>query len=144
MNALIRSRLCYACRSWRITAAEQSRLSSFWNTCVRSLVPGGRSRKTNSMAYRFTNKQIFDKTNMKELIIFINEQRSKFLQHIIRADNSSMSKRLLFHNEKKRLRGRFVSQFDAVLEYDGRSESQYCKESLLKGHKSDTNPSLLI
>ena len=87
------------------------------------------------MAYRYTNKEIFRKTAMKELVEYVNDQRSKFLQHIIRADNSNISKRLLFHDEKKKLKGRFQSQLDAVLEYDGRDVSQYCRDSISKGHK---------
>ena len=135
MNALVRGRLCYGCRSWRITNVEMSRLSSFWNSCVRSLIPGGQSRKCNSMAYRYTNKKIFEKTKMIELPDYINNQRSMFLQHIIRGDNSNLSKKLLFHDEKKKIRGKFVYPFDAVLDFDGRDKTQYCRESISKGHK---------
>ena len=134
-NSIVRSRLTYGCRSWRLTTNEMSKINSFWNTSIRCLVRHGQSRKQNSYAYRLTNKQIYEKTDLDPIYNFILDQQTKFLQHIIRGEDTRISKQLLFHDEKKKLRGRFKSQFDTVVQNSEVDCSQFCRMSFEKGHK---------
>mgnify|MGYP003335107668 CR=1 FL=1 len=94
-----------------------SRFNSFWNRCIRILVRDGLSRKEKTMALKFTNNQIYHLSGQQPISEYINDQRNKFIQHIIRAEDSNMLKMLLFHAEKKRLKGRFETQLETMMKY---------------------------
>ena len=130
LTATVRSRLCYACKSWRLNKQELSRLESAWNRSLRLLVKNGEARKPKSWAYVYTTKEIYKLTGLGSLEDFIMNQQVNYCAHLIRSDDTTINKQLLFHNEKKRLRGRFSSQFSQVCDYAGVDESQFHRMSL--------------
>ena len=102
LQAYVRSRMCYSLQSWPLKESEIQLIESKWNGFLRRMVNGGFTRKDDSMAYRYSNKDLQRITETTCIRRFIKEQQLKYLAHVCRMNNNDMRKRILFSKNNKK------------------------------------------
>ena len=127
LNSLVRSRLVYACQTWCVTRVQLNRLNSFYSSFIRKMVSGGYKRKENTWNFVLTNENLVSMANTTELSTFIRKQQRSYVGKIIRKDNQSLVKRLLFNNDSSRKPGRQLTLLSNVL-----NDAQCDMKALLK------------
>ncbi len=110
LRAYIRSRLTFNCQSWVLTTEQSNKIDATWRTFLRKMIRGGfrRQEDANGEDYRFyyRNEDIHRICNTHDVSEFINTQQRNYAAHLVRADNCSMTKKLLFQEGKCTKRGR--------------------------------------
>ena len=114
-NALVRSRLTYACQTWNLTKKQMRHLNASYMSMIRKMVRGGYRRKVNSYSYEITNQDLIQKCKLEPLENYVARQQRSYVARIIRNDDSSISKRLLFNNNKSKKQGRKVNLYNTVV-----------------------------
>ena len=115
LNSLVRSRLVYACQTWCVTRVQLNRINSFYTSFIRKMVNGGYKRKDNTWHFVLTNENLLSMANTIDLSTFIGKQQRSYVGKIIRKDNQSIVKRLLFNNDYSRKPGRQLTLLSNVL-----------------------------
>ena len=115
-NALVRSRLIYACQTWSLTKAQLQHVNSSYMSMIRKMVRGGYRRKENSYKYVLSNKELLEKCDIESLDVFIARQQRNYLAHLIRKPDTSTLKQLVFNNNKSKKQGRKISLYKTVIE----------------------------
>ena len=106
LNSLVRSRIIYSCQTWSCTKAQLSKMNSLYMSFIRKITKGGYRRKEDSMAYVYSNEDLLKIAKTTDLNTFIKQQQRNYvICHIVRKDNSSIVKRLLFNNNTATKRG---------------------------------------
>ena len=83
---------------------------------IRRMVKGGFQRKVGSFGYVLSNNDLLNKCKTESIMEFVKRQQRNYVAHIIRKDDTSISKRLLFNNNHTRKPGRKVSLYKSVIE----------------------------
>ena len=126
LEACVRSRLCYSCQSWELSASELRKLESIWHSFLRKMISNGYKRKNvppeylkakkeakksgNTIpepddldwAYCYDNETICTITKTKNISSFCKVQHLKYVAHVTRLENSSLQKQLLFSTTQKK------------------------------------------
>ena len=126
LEACVRSRLCYSCQSWELSASELRKLESIWHSFLRKMVANGYRRKNVpaeylkakknakksgeiveepddlDWAYFYDNTTLRTITNTTNISSFCKIQHLKYLAHVTRLENSSLQKQLLFSTTQKK------------------------------------------
>ena len=105
-NALVRSRLTYSCQTWTITKKQASRMNAAYVSLLRRMVRGGFRRKEGTYHYTLSNYDIVKKCKTEDIYQFMMRQQRNFTAHVIRGDNTRLTKRLLFNNNATKKPGR--------------------------------------
>ena len=132
LNALVRSRLSYACQAWTLTAGQLQRLSSCYNSMLRKMFKGGFRRKENSWSFKHTNDDLIAKCNTEKMEQFIARQQRNFTCHVIRMGNTNTTKRLMFNNDVSRTPGRDVTLYTNVLRNENITPEELNESALLR------------
>ena len=96
LNSLIRRRLMFSCQCWTLTETPNHRRLQF---DVKEMVKGGYRRKEDSWSFVHTNYDIIRMARTESIGVYIEKQQRNFLAHIIRMENCSTTKRLLYNNK---------------------------------------------
>ena len=111
----IRSRLCYCCETWTLTVKQMNHIESAHIQLLRRMIRGGMERRSSKQdikaakkgedieinwAWKFTNEIILSISKSPSLTTFIPKQNLKWVAHICRAPNESLTKQLMFTDEK--------------------------------------------
>ena len=115
MNSIVRSRLVYGCQTWSLTQQLLKRLKSVYNGFLRKMTKGGYRRKKDSWSFILSNDDILRLSGTEDIESFIRKQQRNYLAHLVRHDDESMSKRLVFEENPKRA-GRHVTMEKMVYE----------------------------
>jgi hypothetical protein len=115
-NTYVRSRLGYCCETWTLTRKQYERMEAIHVRFLRRMVRGGMSRVTSkddietakkektteniNWAWKLNNSKIYDITKSTPLQEYIQMQNTKWVAHIVRATNDTLTKRLMFVDEK--------------------------------------------
>ena len=126
LEACVRSRLCYSCQSWELSARELRKLETIWHSFLRKMVSNGFKRKNVpteyikakkkakksgqsipepddlDWAYQYDNDTLRTITKTSNITSFCKIQHLKYIAHITRLENSSLQKQLLFSTTKKK------------------------------------------
>ena len=126
LEACVRSRLCYSCQSWELTASELRKLETIWHSFLRKMISNGYKRKNVppeylkakkeakksgktisepddlDWAYCYDNEAIRTITKTKNISSFCKVQHLKYVAHVTRLENSSLQKQLLFSTTQKK------------------------------------------
>ena len=132
LNALVRSRLTYACQAWTLTERQLSRVSSVYMGWIRRMTRNGFKRKENSYAYVYTNEQLLEMAGTEHPRKFIRMLQRSFTAHIIRRNDTELLKRVLFNSEKVQVQGRQINLWDAVLRNEGCTETDFINKAITK------------
>ena len=119
LNSLIRSRLTFSCQCWTLTEKQKHRITVVYNSMLRKMVKGGYRRKEDSWSFVHTNDDIIRMARTESIGVYIEKQQRNFLAHIIRMENCSTTKRLLFNNNPSRMAGRDITLYSAVMKSQG-------------------------
>ena len=98
------------------------------------LVKGGYRRKEDSWSFVHTNDDIIWMARTETIGAYIEKQQRNFLAHIIRMENYSTTKRLLFNNNPSRMAGRDIKL------YPPSSAAMYTVESETNGNTGEQAP----
>ena len=98
LNSLVRSTIAYSCQTWNITKAQMNRLNSQYSAFVRKMTKGGYKRKPDSWRFIYTNAKLLSMAQTSDLASYVRRQQRNYLGHIVRKDNSSIVKRLMFNS----------------------------------------------
>ena len=79
------------------------------------MIKGGYRRKEDSWAYVFTNNDLLQMAGTEDIVSFVGRQRASFVKKVIRLDNSSMQKRLMFNDDIAKKRGPKMDLLSSVL-----------------------------
>ena len=117
LNSLVRSRLVYGCQTWCVTRVQLNQMNSLYSSFIRKMVKGGYKQKENTWHFVLTNENLLSMANTIDLSTFIRKQQQSYVGKIIRKDNQSLVKRLLFNNDCSRKPGRQLTLLSNVLNY---------------------------
>ena len=106
INSLVRSRLTYACQTWSCTQSQLAKLNATYMGYLRRLVKGGFERQDEGWSFKYTNADILRITKTIDLLTFIKSQQLKYVINILKRSDKSITKRLLFNDDKTTKRGR--------------------------------------
>ena len=115
LNSLVRSTIAYSCQTWNITKAQMNRLNSQYSAFVRKMTKGGYKRKPDSWRFIYTNAKLLSMAQTSDLASYVRRQQRNYLGHIVRKDNSSIVKRLMFNSDPSKRPGRQLTLNSSVL-----------------------------
>ena len=115
LNSLVRSRLAYSCQAWSMTQRQMARVRSTYMSMLRKMVSGGYRRKPNSWSYVLTNETLLRNCKTESVESYVKRQQRNFVAHMVRKEDSSMVKRLLFNNNEIRKPGPRTSLYLTVI-----------------------------
>ena len=81
--------------------------------------------KKSIHGHAFTNEDFIEMTRTEDIHSFVGKQRLKFVTKIIRKDNTSIQKRLLFNNNEAIKRGPKTNLMSTILKSGQTLESVY-------------------
>ena len=105
LEACVRSRLLYGIDAVLPSEVQIKRLETCWMECLRSMVKNGWKRRNigedveaEDVDYRFiyTNQQIQSILHTTPIRNTINAQHLKYIGHVCRAENTCLTKKVLF------------------------------------------------
>lgn len=114
-DALVRSRLVYACQTWSLTVRQLQRIKASYMGMLRKMTRNGYRRIAGTYRYALNKEAILKICGTTCVGNFIARQQKKYLAHVIRMDDSCMAKRLLFNNNECKRPGRQVTILSMVL-----------------------------
>ena len=116
LNSLVRTRLTYSCPTWCLTKTQMDGIGAEYVRTLRKMMRNGFKRKENSYAFEFTNNQVYELCRTTPLYEYVSIQQRSYLAHIIRQDDDTTAKKLLFDNEPRHARGRSITLLQTVME----------------------------
>ena len=132
LNCLVRSRLTYACQTWVLTIRQKDRINSVYYSMLRKMVRGGYRRKEDQWSYVMTNKHLIELCKTEPVDTYAFHQQRRYLAHIIRREDSSISKKILFNCDRNSRPGRIVTLKTTVIEREQCTESTFLKRAMEK------------
>lgn len=152
----IRSRLCYCCETWTLTKRQLQQVETAHINFLRRMVRGGMNRKSSQneikeakkcalkgeledldnidWAWKFNNNKIFNLTKTPSMSNYIEKQNIKWVAHVCRASNETLTKQLMFVDEKfTKLGNRPRTVYENVIKIQhdkyGKSAETFLKEA---------------
>ena len=97
LDLLVRSRLNYACQTWTLTARQTERVESTHTSFLRKMLRRGSRKKDDQWNYIMSNEHILVLCKSRKIEDIVNLQQRRYVAHIIRCIDESLSKKLLFN-----------------------------------------------
>ena len=114
-NSLVRSRLTYSWQIWSMTKLQLARIGSAYMAMLRKMVSGGYRRKPNSWSYVLTNEDLLRICQSDCINNYVSRQQRNFVAHMVRKEDKSLAKRLLFNNNESRKTGPRMGLYLSVI-----------------------------
>ena len=130
LNSLVRSRLTYGCQTWTLNNRQKERVNSAYTSMQRKMVRGGYHRKENEWGYKLTNQDILSLCKTESIDAFTSRQKRRYLAHLIRLPDKSITKRMLFNADITVRPGRQTTFIKSAL--DGANIHQFAQEAFMK------------
>ena len=127
MDSLVRSRLTYSCPVWTTNANQQNKISSAYMSMLRKMMKNGYLRKANQWSFVYTNEDVKRICHASDVLQFVKKQQRNYAAHIIRQDNSTIAKRLMFNNDAAKRQGRQATLKRMVLTNEELNEEDFCR-----------------
>ena len=115
-NALVRSRMTYACQIWNLTKKQRNHINSKYISMIRKMVKGGYRRKEGSFSYVLSNQDLLQKSNTESITRYVQRQQRNYVAHTVRKPDNSITKKLLFNGDRPSKQGRKVTLYRSVIE----------------------------
>lgn len=131
-DALVRSRLIHACQTWSLTARQTQRIKSTYMGMLRKMVRHGYRRVEGTYRFAFTNDHILKICGTTCVGEFIALQQKRYLAHIIRTQNTSIAKRLLFNDNKSKRPGPRITLLSTVLAQQQSAEDEFYTMAMMR------------
>jgi hypothetical protein len=132
LNSMVRSRLTYSCQTWNLTKKQLDKINSAYIGMLRKMVKGGYRRKKGEeeFHYVYTNNDIVRICGTEDIAVFVQRQQKKYLAHLARKPNSSLTKRLLFNSDKYTKPGKQYTLETIVLENERCTADTFYRQAL--------------
>ena len=112
LESCVRSRLVYGTQAWLPNEQERKKLEVCWLQMLRNMVKGGWKRRNvpedssddeseADYSFVYNNKKIQEIVRTQPLETFINSQYLKYIGHVCRGGNTSLTKKMLFAKPTK-------------------------------------------
>ena len=144
-RSCIRSRLCYCAETWALTARQLQRLESAQLDMLRGMIRGGHRRASSQQqidqvreraqagnksawddidwGYTLAANRIYSLVKLPKVSDFVSAQQERWIKHLLRRPNESLSKQFLFLDERWAKGGnRRKTVFEVVTERAEREE----------------------
>ena len=83
--------------------------------------------------YTISNERLFNITKVPTIKDFYEQQQQNYVSHIIRRENNTLAKKLMFHNERNVKKGRkSPSILEKVIKRSGLEKSEFIRKSFEK------------
>ena len=128
MNSLVRSRAVYGCQVWSIQQIQLQKLNAAYMSLLRRMTKGGFKRKPNSWSYIHRNDDLLRMAKTESLQTFVRKQQLKYVISVIKKDNSSIVKRLLFNDNRSTRPGPQLSLLSSVMKNENVNIDELCRE----------------
>ena len=125
-NAYIRTRLCYGAQLWNLPQKLRSKVRKVHTKHLRTMVRGGFERRGGPRELRdvvgYNWKWVYNYNRLLEIcrtdpvLNFCDFQRAKWISHVVRKDNDSAVKQLMFETTQTTRSGRTTSSLDQLLD----------------------------
>ena len=115
LNSLIRSRITYGCQTWSITKTQLDHMTSVYMSFLRKMTRGGYKRKEDSWSYVLTNNDLLRISKTIDLVTYVKEQQLNYVCKVVRKDNKSIAKQLMFNSDRSRKTGPRTTLLSSVL-----------------------------
>ena len=102
LNSLIRSRVTYSCQTWSVTQLQLNTMTATYMKFLRKMTKGGYRRKPDSWSFVLTNEDLLRIAKTIDLPTFVRKQQCNYVKKIINQDNKSITKKLMFNNDKSK------------------------------------------
>ena len=129
LNSLVLSRAVYACQTWCIRQVQLQRLNAAYMSFIRKMTKGGYKRKPNTWSFVHRNEDLLRMAKTNSLESYVRKQQLNYVTSIIRKDNESILKRLLFNNNPSRRPGPQMTLLSSVMKSENISLDQLCNMS---------------
>ena len=112
MGACVRSRLLYETQAWYINEENIRKLETCWMELLRQVVNGGKREwwsrlptpedaEDTEFRLRYTNTDILNITKNNSLRNVIRSQYLKYIGHVCRCPNTTLTKKMLFAESRR-------------------------------------------
>ena len=128
MNSLVRSRAVYGCQVWSIQQIQLQKLNAAYMSLLRRMTKGGFKRKPNSWSYIHRNDDLLRMAKTESLQTFVRKQQLKYVISVVKKDNSSIVKRLLFNDNRSMRPGPQLSLLSSVMKNENVNIDELCRE----------------
>ena len=128
LNSLIRSRVTYSCQTWSVTQLQLNTMTATYMKFLRKMTKGGFRRKPDSWSFVLTNEDLLRIAKTIDLPTFVRKQQCNYVKKIINQDNKSITKKLMFNNDKSKKTGPITTLLSSVM----KSEKCNMKELIQK------------
>ena len=98
-----------------ITKLQLNKMTSTYMSFLRKMTKGGYRRKENSWGYVLTNEDLLQIAKTVDLPTYVKGQQRNYVQKIITQDNTSITKRLMFNNNKSSKTGPMTTLLSSVV-----------------------------
>ena len=131
LNSMVRSQLTYSCQTWNLTERQTDRINSTYTSMLRKMVKGGyRYKKDAEFHFVLTNANLYNICKTITINEFVKRQQRKYLAHLARQPNATLTKKLLFNNNKATRPGRQLTLESKVLSDEQCSADTFYKKAL--------------
>ena len=132
LDSMVRSRLTYSCQTWNLSKRQMDRINSAYIGMLRKMMKGGYRRKKgdNEFGYVYSNSDVIRICKTEDISAFVQRQQKTYLAHLARKPNSSLTKRLLFNNDKYTKPGKQYTLEDIVLGNEGCTADAFYRQAL--------------
>ena len=150
LNAMVRSRLTYSCQTWNVTARQMERINSSYSSMLRKMIKGGYRRKNNNewifkigedvvkmnkggktnWSFALSNEDLHNICGTENIDIYVGRQQQKYLAHIARQPNNTLTKQLLFNCDESHKPGPKLTLESNVLNNLQCSADEFYKKAL--------------
>ena len=131
LNSMVRSRLTYSCQTWNLTSRQTDRINSTYTTMLRKMVKGGyRRKKDTEWNFVLSNSDLHTICGTEDINEFTARQQRKYLAHLARQPNSTLTKKLLFNSNEASKPGRKSTLESRVLTNEQCTADEFYKKAL--------------
>ena len=131
LNSMVRSRLTYSCQTWNLTSRQTDRINSTYSTILRKMVKGGyRRKKDTEWNFVLSNSDLHTICGTEDINEFTARQQRKYLAHLARQPNSTLTKKLLFNSNEASKPGRKSTLESRVLTNEQCTADEFYKKAL--------------
>ena len=108
LEACVRSRLTYGTQAVLPNEKQMTKLEVCWYRLLRNMIKGGWTRRDSdnleeeNFSFLYTNREVEEVVRTMPLRNFIYTQYLKYIAHVCRSPNTSITKKLLFAKPAKK------------------------------------------
>ena len=136
LNSLVRSRLTYSCQTWSLLLNQTKKMNSHYLAFIRKMVHGGYRRKADTWRYEMKNDDLIRVSKTITLVTYVRRQQRNYLAHIVRRDDRSITKRLMFNCSSARKPGPQITLLSSVIQNENCTVDDFIANAIeRKTHK---------